>query len=78
LSSLQCVEGKQYHEKMQFAHSIIQDIYRSRTFVVKFLNRWKRSWSSSEQGGPKTTPVDLIYIQELDEKEGVEQQYVKG
>ncbi len=25
----ECQEGKQYHEKMQFAHSIIEEIYRS-------------------------------------------------
>ncbi len=30
-----CEEGKQYHEKMQFAHSIIQDIYRSRTSKIE-------------------------------------------
>ncbi len=36
-SSSECEEGKQYHEKIQFAHSIIQDIYRLGTFAVEFL-----------------------------------------
>ncbi len=74
-SSSECEEGKQYYEKTQFSHSIIQDIYRLRTYVVEFLKRQKRNWSSSEQGGPKATLMDLIYIKE---KEGVEQQYVEG
>jgi hypothetical protein len=36
-SSLECVEGKVYNEKIQFAHKIIQDIDITRTFVVEFL-----------------------------------------
>jgi hypothetical protein len=39
LSSLECEEKKQYHVKMQFAHSIIQNIYRSGAYVVEFLRR---------------------------------------
>ncbi len=35
-SFLECEEGKAYNEKMQFAHTIIQDIYRSKTYVVEF------------------------------------------
>lgn len=50
-SSLECEEGKQYHEKMQFTHSIIQDIYRSRSYVVEFWKRRRRSWSSRDQRG---------------------------
>jgi hypothetical protein len=62
LSSVECEEGKQYHEKMQFAHSIIENIYRSRSYVVKFLQRQKRGWSSREEGGPRATLVDPIQI----------------
>ncbi len=40
LPSLKCEEGKQYHENMQFYHSIIQDMYRS--FVIEFLRRQRR------------------------------------
>jgi hypothetical protein len=36
-SSLECVEGKVYNEKIQFAHTIIQDIDITRIFVVEFL-----------------------------------------
>jgi hypothetical protein len=39
LSSLKCEEGKQYHAKMQFAHSIIQNIYRLGSYVVEFMRR---------------------------------------
>lgn len=42
LPSLDCEEGKQYHEKMQFAHSIMQDIYKSKSFEVEFLRRQRR------------------------------------
>ncbi len=59
---------------MQFVHSTILYIYRSRTYVVEFLWRCKRGWSSNKQVGTKTTPMDLIYIEELDEDEGVEHQ----
>jgi hypothetical protein len=38
-SSLDYEEGKQYHEKMQFTHSIIQNIYRSKPFAIEFLRR---------------------------------------
>jgi hypothetical protein len=53
---------------MQFAHSIIQDIYKSRSYAVEFWKRQRRSWSSREQGGLRVTPMDLIHIQELNEK----------
>jgi hypothetical protein len=45
----------------------------STAFVVKFLQRRRRGWSSSEQVEPRATQMDLVYIQELDEKEGMEQ-----
>jgi hypothetical protein len=45
--------------------------------LEEFLRKRRRSWTSSEQGGPRATPVDPIYIQKSD-KEGVEQQFVEG
>ncbi len=78
LSSLECEEVNQYHEKMQFVHSIIQDICRSRKFVVEFLRRLIRGWSWKEQGGLKITQVHLIQIQESNGEKGMEQQAMKG
>jgi hypothetical protein len=40
-SSLKCVEGKVYNEKIQFAQMIIQDINTIEAFVVEFLCRSK-------------------------------------
>ncbi len=37
-------------KKMQFAHSIIQNIYKSKKSTIKFLKIRKKGWSSSEQG----------------------------
>jgi hypothetical protein len=45
-SSSECVEGKVYNEKMQFAQMIIHDIYRTRTFAIEFLRKSKRNWHS--------------------------------
>ncbi len=73
LSSSKCDEGKHYHKKMQFTHSIIQDIYRSGTYEEEFLRRQRKCWSSSEQGSPRVTPMDLVYIQESNKEEGMEQ-----
>jgi hypothetical protein len=42
-SSLECEESKAYNEKMQFAHMIIQDIYKIGTFIVEFLHKCRRS-----------------------------------
>ncbi len=72
-SSSKCEEGKQYHEKMQFVHSIIQNIYKLGTSVVEFLRRQRKGWSSNKQGGLGITLVDLVCIHKLDEKKGVEQ-----
>ncbi len=71
-SSLECEEVKTYNEKMQFVHTLIQDIYRSKTSTIEFLHICKRGWSSSEQARPITTLMDPIYIEELVEDEGVE------
>jgi hypothetical protein len=46
-SSSKCEEGKQYHEKMQFAHSKFKT-YNLGTFAIEFLGRRKRGWSSSK------------------------------
>jgi hypothetical protein len=47
-SSSKCEKGKAYHEKMQFAHTIIQDIYKVGTSTIEFLHRCIRGWSSNE------------------------------
>lgn len=52
-SSLECEEGKEYNEKMQFVLSIIPDIYESETSIVEFLHKRKKGWSSNEQAGPE-------------------------
>jgi hypothetical protein len=57
---------------MQFAHTIIQDIYKIETSTIEFLRRHRRGWSSSEQARPKATLVDLVHIEESKEDEGVE------
>jgi hypothetical protein len=72
LSSSKCEERKQYHEKMQFVHSINLDIYRLGSYAVEFLKRRRRGWSSREQGGLRATPMDPVQIQEFDKKKGVE------
>jgi len=51
-SFLECEEGKANNENMQFAHTIIQDIYKIGTFAIRFLYRRKRGWSSNEQARP--------------------------
>ncbi len=50
-------------------NSIIQDMYKSRTYVVEFLRRQRRGWSSSEY---RATTMYLVYIREADKEEGVE------
>ncbi len=72
-SSLECEEGKAYNENMQFAHTIIQDMYKTRTFIIEFLHICRRGQSSSVQVGPRATSMDLVSIEELEEDEGVEQ-----
>jgi len=61
-----------YIEKMQCAHTIIQDIYRFETSIVEFLHKHKRGWSSNEQARPIVPLMDLVYIDESKEVEGVE------
>jgi hypothetical protein len=62
--------------KMHFTHTIIQDLCRTRTYVVEFLCIHKRGWSSNVQVGPRATSVDLVNIEKLEEDEGVEQRSV--
>jgi hypothetical protein len=75
-SSLKCEKGKAYNEKMQFAHIIIQDLCKIRTYAVEFLYICKRGWSSSVQARPRITSVDLVNIEESEEDKGVEQRFV--
>jgi hypothetical protein len=63
---------------MQFVQTTIQNIYKIETSIVEFLHRCKRGWSSSEQARPWATSMDLVYIEELEEDEGVEQQFVEA
>jgi hypothetical protein len=35
-SSSKCEKNKAYDEKMQFAHIIIQDTYKTKTFAIEF------------------------------------------
>jgi hypothetical protein len=42
------------------------------------LKRRRKGWSSKEQGGSRTTPMDPILIHKLDKEEDVEQQSVEG
>jgi hypothetical protein len=54
-------------------HTIIQDIFKSKTSIVEFLHKCRRGWSSSEQAGPKITSLALVYIAKSVEDKGVEQ-----
>jgi hypothetical protein len=76
--SSKCEKGKTYNEKMQFVHTIIQNIYKTETLIVEFLRRCIKGWSSSEQARPRATSTDLIYIEKLEKDEGVEQRFVKA
>ncbi len=70
-SFFKCEEGKPYNEKMQFAHTIIQDIYKIGTYAFEFLCRCRRGWSSNVQARPGATLVDSVNIEESEEDEGV-------
>jgi len=47
-SMLECVKGKVYNEKIQFVQIIIEDINKTRTFVIEFLRISKKSWHPKE------------------------------
>jgi hypothetical protein len=69
----ECEEGKAYNEKMQFAHTIIEDIYKFETYAVEFLCICRKGcWNSSEQAKPRATLVDLMNIEKSKENKGVE------
>jgi len=76
-SSSECVKGKAYDEKIHFVQTIIQDINTTRTYVVEFLDISKRRWCPKEQLGPITASIDLMFIEELEDDEGVEQHFVE-
>ncbi len=75
-SSLECVERKAYNEKIQFAQTIIQDINTIGTFIVEFLCESKQHWHVREQIGLRTTLIDLVCIEELEEDEVEEHHFV--
>ncbi len=72
-SSLECVEGKAYNEKMQFSQTIIHNIYRTKTLAIEFLCRSKRNWHAKEHIGLGVTLVDLVFIEESEEDKAMEQ-----
>jgi len=76
-SSSECVEGKAYNEKIQFAQTIIQDINTTKTSIVDFLHRSERRWCPKEQKGLKTTSIDSVFIEESEDDEGVQQHFVE-
>jgi hypothetical protein len=47
--SSECVEGKVYNEKIQFAQMIIQDIDTTRTSIVEFLCISRQRWHARKQ-----------------------------
>ncbi len=71
-------EGRHiYNEKLQFAQTIIQNIYITGTFIVEFLCKGKRHWRARKQTGPRATSVDIVFTEELEEDEVVEQHFVE-
>jgi hypothetical protein len=50
-SSSECVEGKAYNENIQFVQTIIHGINRTKTYVIKILNR-RRRWRANMQTRP--------------------------
>jgi hypothetical protein len=77
-SSLECAKRKAYNDKMQFAQMIIRNIYRTGTFVVEFLHKSRRSWHAKERTRLKATLVDLVFIEESEEDEAVEQHFAEA
>lgn len=66
-SSWKCEEGKVYNDKMQFANTIIQNMYKFKTSTIEFLHKCIRSCSLNEQAESIATLVDPMNIEELDE-----------
>ncbi len=63
---------------MQFAQTIIHDIYIIGTFVIQFLHKSKRSWHAKEQTILRTTLVDPMFIEDSEEDEAMEQDFVEA
>jgi hypothetical protein len=57
---------------------IIHDIDTNITFVVEFLRGGKRCWCAKKQIGQGVTLVGLVFIEESEEDEVVEQHFVKA
>jgi hypothetical protein len=66
-----------YNENIQFTQTIIHDINTTGTSIVEFLHKSKRHWCAREQIGPRTTLVDPMFIEELEENETVEYHFVE-
>jgi hypothetical protein len=47
-SMLECVKGKAYIKKIQFAQMINQDINTSKISIIEFLCKSKRRWCPKE------------------------------
>jgi hypothetical protein len=65
-SSLECVKGKAYNEKIYFLQTIIQDIDTTETSIVKFLHKRKRQ-CARKHIKLGATSVDSVFIKELEE-----------
>lgn len=63
-SSLECVKGKVYNEKMQFVQMIIHDINRIGTSIVEFLHKSRIFWRANAQIGLGVTSVEQMFIEE--------------
>jgi hypothetical protein len=42
------------------------------------LHKRKKRWCAKEQIGPKATSIDSVFIEELEENEVMEQQFVEA
>jgi hypothetical protein len=63
---------------MQFAQTIIHDIYKTRGSSIEFLCRSRRNWCAREQTGLRATFVDSMFIEESKEHETMEQHFVES
>ncbi len=68
---------KAYNEKILFAHTIIHDIDTIGIYVVEFLCRNERHWCVREYIEPRTTSIDLIFIEKLKDDKAMEQHFVE-
>jgi hypothetical protein len=75
---LECEKGEAYSEKIQFAHTIIQDIDTTRTFKVEFLCRSRRCWHVRKHIKLRTTLVNSVCIEEWEEGKAKEHHFVEA